>query len=597
MTLILATWNMELVTKNASLDALSHRGGLKMFKMKLNKLNGHAKEGIVCAIHKKTGDEIDKGETLLEIESNKGNMSVEAEGAGKILSIEVEVGAKVKIGDVLAEIEGEVSESKEVKNRGKFNYFGSLIKPQKKEIDTDITIIGGGPGGYVTALQAAKSGSKVVLIEKEKLGGTCLNLGCIPTKCFVRSSEVFENLKEAGKYGLHAENVSVDMKKVVERKNKVVDQLVNGIKYLLDKNNVQVIQGEGKIINKETVYVKERNTENTIKTKNIIIATGSETANLPIPGINLENVITSNEALDIKKLPKSLVIVGGGIIGMEFAFIFNSFGVEVSVIEYLDNILSVLDEDVYEEISNIAKEKGIKVYTGSKVEEIMEDENKGCIVAFTKDDKKKFICSEKVLMAVGRKPNLGNLDIEELGIELNDNKRGIKVNEKMQTSVSNIYAIGDVTNKIQLAHVASHQGIIAVKNILGESIDMDYDVIPSAIFTNPEIAVVGLSEKQAKDKDLDIQVGKFPFEANGKALTLGESKGFIKIIKDQATDKIIGGAIIGPHATDLIAEIALALKNGLKSEDIIETIHAHPTTAEAVHESALAAEGGAIHFG
>lgn len=568
-----------------------------MFKIKLNKLNGHAKEGIVCAIHKKIGDEIDKGETLLEIESNKGNMSVEAEGAGKILSIEVEVGARVKIGDVLAEIEGEALESKKEQNKGKFNYFGNLIKPQKKEIEADVTIIGAGPGGYVTALQAAKSGAKVVLIEKKKLGGTCLNLGCIPTKCFVRSSEVFENLKEAEKYGLHAENISVDMKKVVARKNKVVDQLVNGIKYLLDKNNIQVIQGEGKIINRETVYAKERNIENTIKTKNIIIATGSEAANLPIPGVNLKNVITSNEALDIEKLPKSLAIVGGGIIGMEFAFIFNSFGVEVSVIEYLDNILSILDEDVYTEISNIAKEKGIKIYTGSKLEEIMEDENKECIVAFTQGDKKKFICSEKVLMAVGRKPNLGNLDIEKLDIELNDNKRGIKVNKKMQTSVSNIYAIGDVTNKIQLAHLASHQGIIAVKNILGESIDMDYDVIPSAIFTNPEIAVVGLSEKQARDKGLDIQIGKFPFEANGKALTIGESKGFIKLIKDKATDEIIGGSIIGPHATDLIAEISLALKNGLKAEDIIETIHAHPTTAEVVHESALATEGGAIHFG
>lgn len=567
-----------------------------MAKIKLNKLTGHAKEGIIGAINKKIGDTINSGETLLEIESNKGNISVESEVSGKILAIEVEVGSKVKIGDVLAEIEGEASESKETKSKGKFDYFGSLMKPQKKEINTDITIIGGGPGGYVTALQAAKLGANVVLIEKEKLGGTCLNWGCIPTKCFVRSSEVFENLKEAEKYGLQAENVSVDMKKVVERKNKVVTQLVDGIKYLLDKNHVKVLQGKGEIINKETVYVKERNVENTIKTKNIIIATGSKTFTLPIPGVDLENVITSNEALDITSLPKSLVIVGGGIIGMEFAFIFNSFGVEVSVIEYLDNILSVLDEDVYEEITNIAIEKGINIYTGSRVEEIMESENKECIVVFSKDDKKKFICSEKVLMAVGRKPYLGNLDIEKLGVELNDNKKGIKVNEKMQTSVSNIYAIGDVTNKIQLAHVASHQGIIAVKNILGEGVDMNYDVVPSGIFTNPEIAVVGLGEKEAMDKGLDIQVGKFPFEANGKALTIGESKGFIKLIKDKATGKIIGGSIIGPHATDLIAEVALAVKNGLKAEDIIETIHAHPTTAEAVHESALATEGGAIHF-
>lgn len=567
-----------------------------MFEIKLNKLNGHAKEGKIGKIHKTVGDIINKGETLLEIESNKGNMSIDSEGTGKILSLQVETGTTVKIGDLLAKIEGEGAESCESNSKGKFNYFGGLLKPQKKEIDTDITIIGGGPGGYVAAIQAAKMGAKVVLIEKEKLGGTCLNLGCIPTKCLVRSSEVFENLKEAEKYGLYAENPKVDMKKVVERKNSIVTQLVDGIKYLLDKNNVKVIYGEGEIIDKETVYAKERNTENTIKTKNIIIATGSEIANLPIPGIDLEDVITSNEALDIKELPKRLVIVGGGIIGMEFAFIFNSFGVEVTVIEYLDDILAILDEDVHKEITSIAIEKGIKIYTGSKVEEIIKSENKEYIVAFTKNEEKKLICSDKVLIAVGRKPYIGNLNIEKLGIELNDNKKGIKVNEKMQTNIPSIYAIGDITNKIQLAHVASHQGIVAVKNILGENIEMEYDVVPSAIFTNPEIAVVGIGEKEAKEKDLKVKVAKFPFQANGKALTLGESKGFIKLIKDRDTNKIIGGTIIGPHATDLIAEVTLAVKKGLTAEDIIETIHAHPTTAESIHEAALATEGGAIHF-
>lgn len=567
-----------------------------MFEIKLNKLNGHAKEGKIGKIHKAVGDVINEGEALLEIESNKGNMSINAEGTGKIVSIQVEAGSTVKIGDLLAKVEGEVTESSETNSKGKFNYFGGLLKPQKKEIDTDITIIGGGPGGYVAAIQAAKMGAKVVLIEKEKLGGTCLNLGCIPTKCFVRSSEVFENLKEAEKYGLYAENPRVDMKKVVERKNSVVTQLVDGIKYLLDKNNVKVIYGEGEIIDQETVYVKERNTENTIKTKNIIIATGSEIAKLPIPGIDLEDVITSNEALGIKELPKRLVIVGGGIIGMEFAFIFNSFGVEVTVIEYLEDILAILDEDVHKEITSIAIEKGINIFTGSKVEEIIKSENNECIVAFTKNDEKKLICADKVLIAVGRKPYIGNIDVEKLGIELNDNKKGIKVNDNMQTNIPNIYAIGDITNKIQLAHVASHQGIVAVKNILGENIEMEYDVVPSAIFTNPEIAVVGINEKEAKEKDMKVKVAKFPFQANGKALTLGESKGFIKLIKDIATNKIIGGTIIGPHATDLIAEVTLAVKKGLTAEDIIETIHAHPTTAESIHEAALATEGGAIHF-
>lgn len=567
-----------------------------MVEIKLEKISGHAKDGKVGKIHKKVGENINEGEVLLEIESNKGNVSVKSNATGKILNIEVEEGSVVKIGDVLAKIEGEVFRKDTSSNQGNYNYFGSLLKPQKREINADITIIGGGPGGYVAAIQAGKLGANVILIEKEKLGGTCLNWGCIPTKCFVRSAEVYDNLKEAEKYGLYAENVSVNIKKVVQRKDMIVGQLVEGIGYLLEKNNVKVLKGTGEIIDKETVYVKEGRVETTIKTKNIIIATGSETAAIPIPGVDNKNVMTSSDALRLDELPKRLVIVGGGIIGMEFAFIFNSFGVDVSVVEYLDNILAILDDDVCDEITQIAKEKGIKIHTASKVENILESENGECIVSFSKDEVKKYICADKVLMAVGRKPFLGALHIEELGIELNDNKRGIKVNDKMQTSIPNIYAIGDVTDKIQLAHVASHQGIIAVKNIMGEDIDMDYSVVPSAIFTKPEIAVVGISEKDAKEKGIDIEVGKFPFAANGKALTLGESRGFVKIIKEKSTGKVIGGVIIGPHATDLIAEVTLAVKNGLTVEQIIETIHAHPTTAESIHEGALASEGGALHF-
>lgn len=569
-------------------------------EIKLEKLSGHAKEAKVGKVHKNAGDSVNPGDILFDIESNKGNMTIKSTSTGKIASIEVEEGSVVKIGTLLAKIEGEISKeiptNKTTNNKGNYNYFSGLLKPQKKELESDITILGGGPGGYVAAIQASKLGAKVVLIEKENLGGTCLNRGCIPTKAFVRSSEVYRNFKEAEEYGLFANNVSVKMKKVVARKNNIVDQLVQGIDYLLEKNNVTVIKGIGEIKDKETVYVKNDKLEATIKSKHIIIATGSKTSTLPIQGVNLENVITSKEALNLDTLPDQLVIVGGGVIGMEFAFIYANLGVNVSVIEYMDNILSACDQDICEEISQIARELGIKIFTKSKVESIAESEDGKCVISFSKDENLKLITANKVLMAVGRQPVIDGIDTNKLGLELNDNKRGIKVNQNMQTNIPNIYAIGDVTNIIQLAHVASHQGIIAVKNILGENMKMDYNVVPSAIFTHPEIAMVGISEKIAEKEAMDITIGKFPFAANGKALTLSESNGFVKIIKDKSTGKIVGGAIIGPHATDLIAEITLAVKNELTAEQIAETIHAHPTTAESIHEAVLATEGGALHF-
>lgn len=563
-----------------------------MIELRLNELPSNITEAKVTRVNITEDEDIQKGDLLFEVEANKTAIPIESDFEGKIKEIMVEEGQMIKLGDLLAVIDGEIINNKEeMSAEHEMDTSNSHNK-----IESDITIIGGGPGGYVAAIQAAKLGAKVVLVEKDTLGGTCLNRGCIPTKSLVRSAEIYKNLKEAEEFGCHAENVNLDIKKVIIRKNNVVNQLVQGIHYLLSKHKVQVISGTGKIQDKETVYVKKGMEEIIIKTKNIIIATGSKTSKLPIPGIDIENVIYSNEALELKELPNKLVIVGGGVIGMEFAFIFANFGVEVTVIEYLDEVLANLDRDITKEISRIAADKGIKIYTGSKVEEIIKSEDGQCIVSFTKDGEKKYVTTEKVLMAIGRVPYFDGLDIEKLGIELNDNGKGIKVNDKMETNIPGIYAIGDVTNKIQLAHVASHQGIIAVKNIMGKTCEMDYNCVPSAIFTDPEIAVVGVNEKTAEKEGIEIEVGKFPFVANGKALTLGESEGFIKIIKEKATGKIIGGAIIGPHATDLIAEITLAIKNGLTAEQIVETIHAHPTTAEVIHEAALAVEGGAIHF-
>jgi dihydrolipoamide dehydrogenase len=556
--------------------------------------NGEAR---VVRIFKKAGETVKAGEALFELEANKSNITVESEAEGKICKIMVEESQSVKAGDVLARIEGPpCPQAAAAEDTADFNYFGTLLKPQKQELECDITIIGGGPGGYVAAIQAAKMGAKVILIEKDVLGGTCLNRGCIPTKSLVRSAEIFKNLKEAENFGCQAENISVDIKNVIGRKNRVITQLVQGIEYILKKHDVRVIRGIGEIKDCNTVFVKEKAAEITIKTNNIIIATGSKSSSLPIPGKDLECVMDSSDALQMDELPEKMVIIGGGVIGMEFAFIFSGFGVDVTVVEFLDEVLAAFDSDIIEEISKIAKSKGIKIFTGSKVEQIIQGEDGQSIVVFSKDNEKKYISADKVLMAVGRQPSLDGLGVASLGLELNDKGRGIKVNEKMQTNIPNIYAIGDVTNRVLLAHVASHQGIVAVKNIMGVPSEIDYNVIPSAIFTDPEIAMVGIGEKAAKKQGIDVEVGKFPFAASGKALTMGESRGFVKIIKQKCTGKILGGAIIGPHATDLIAEIALAVKKGLTCEDVIETVHAHPTTAEAIHEAVLAAEGGAIHF-
>jgi dihydrolipoamide dehydrogenase len=565
-------------------------------EVKLEKSTNKNSETQITKILKKVGDSININDVLFEVESGKGVSTVNSKVQGIIMSINVEEGDIVNVDKVLAQIDGVQAPKAESTSPKTFNYFQNLVKPAKLEMESDITIIGGGPGGYVAAIHAAKLGAKVILIEKEKLGGTCLNWGCIPTKTLVRSAQVFNTLKRAEEFGCYAENIGIRMEKVIDRKNKVVAGLVQGIKYLMEKNNVKVINGIAEIADNETIIAKSSTQEITIKTRNIILATGSKSAMVPIVGIENKNVINSNDALSLVEVPKKLVIVGGGVIGMEFAYIFASFGAEVSVVEFMDQCLINCDEDICEENKRSAVKRGIKLYTTAKVEEICEAENDECIVHFIQDGKDKYITANKVLLSVGRNPYIEGLKLEKAGIELNHNKKGIKVNSKMQTNISNIYAVGDVTNIILLAHAASQQGIVAVNNIMGKSCDMDYTAVPSAIFTEPEIAMVGIGEKAAKLQGIEVEVGKFPFSANGKALSYGESNGFIKIIKDKNTEKLIGASIVGLHATDLIAELTLAIKNNLTVEAITETIHAHPTTAEVIHEAALSLEGGAIHF-
>ncbi|MCR2044354.1 dihydrolipoyl dehydrogenase [Anaerosalibacter massiliensis] len=554
------------------------------------------KSGKVVRVCKNVGDEIHSGEPLVAVEENKKTIDIYSNAEGIIKEINVKEGDKVKLGQLLVLIEGEIVEQKEVKkeSKGSFNYFEGIMSPIEEEIETKVTIIGSGPGGYVAAIKLAQMGADVVIVEKDSIGGTCLNRGCIPTKALVRSAEIYKNIQDANKYGCFSKEHGVNMDEVISRKDNIVAQLTGGIEHLLGSNNVKIITGVGEIVDENTVFVKSKRKETTIKTEDIIIATGSTVSRLPIPGIELDNVLKSDEALELIKLPEEIVIIGGGVIGMEFAFIYNSLGSKVTIVEFMPNILPSLDEDVQDTIREIAEDRGIKIYTDSKVDRILDDENHKCIVEFTNGEKK-FISTEKVLVSVGRQPYIEGLNLEKVKVELNENKKGVKVDHKMRTNIPNIYAIGDATGQVQLAHVASAQGIVAAKNIMGKESVIDYSNIPSAIFTDPEIATIGIDEKTAAKENIDVEIGKFPFMSNGKALTYGSTEGFVKIIVEKDSKKVIGAAIIGPNATDLINEVSIAISNELTIDYIIDTIHPHPTTSESIFEAALAAEGMCIH--
>ena len=559
----------------------------------LNKLQGEDKSAKVGKILIKPGDVIRAGDGLFNAESAKGNFLVKSEYEGTILNVLIEEGQQIKIGANIAEIQGDKVAKPKTQSGEKYSF--GLAKPKVESITCDIAVIGGGPGGYVAAIRAAQMGGNVVLIEKQKIGGTCLNSGCIPTKSFVKSAHLYEEVKRCAEFGIQADISGIDLARIVERKNGVVTSLTDGIKYLLNHWNVRLIEGEA-VISKDMISVKTNKIEATIHAKNIIIATGSSPARLNIPGADLPAVLTNEEILNLKEVPKSLTIIGGGVIGMEIAFIFNSFGSKVTVIEYLDEVLANFDEDVIEVISEACDQRGIKLNTKAKAEEIFLTDDQQVMTAFIKDGKKHFTVGDKVLMSVGRKANLDSLDLAALGVALNERQNGIKVDEHMATTNPSIYAIGDITNIIQLAHVASHQGIVAAENCMGKSSVMDYSAIPSAVFLSPEFGMVGLCEKEAKRAGIPYQVSKFPFRANGKALSQGEDRGFVKILYDEKEHNILGAAVIGPGATDLVSNFTYFIHSKTDYRTLSHTVFAHPTTAESVHEAILGITGEAIHF-
>lgn len=458
----------------------------------------------------------------------------------------------------------------------------------------DVTIIGGGPGGYVAAIRAAQMGGKVALFEAAGLGGTCLNVGCIPTKTLFRSAEVLHWAREASAFGISTGEISLSFPAVMARQVQVVSQLVSGVEQLLKANGVAYYPGKASILAPDTVGVSRADgTIEQILTRNIIIATGSSPAKPPVRGLDSPGVVTSDEVFGWEQLPSSLVIIGGGVIGIELACILNAFGTKVTVVEMMPLILPTVDEEIARRLTPILRRSGINIVTGAKVTEIAAGAEGGLAVSYETSAGAQSAFGERVLVATGRLPNFGGLNPGALGIE--HDRRGIKVDKRSRTNVPGIYAIGDVTGQIQLAHVASAQGIAAVEDIFGHGHDLNLEAVPGCVFSLPEAAGVGLTEKACKEAGISYSVSKFPFAALGKAVAMGETEGLVKIIADAQSGKILGVHIMGPHATDLIHEGALAVTMGATATDLVRTIHAHPTLSEAILEAAHGLIDGPIH--
>ncbi|WP_144529087.1 dihydrolipoyl dehydrogenase [Peribacillus simplex] len=459
----------------------------------------------------------------------------------------------------------------------------------------DVVIIGGGTGGYVAAIRASQLGLKTAVVEQGKLGGTCLHAGCIPSKALLRSAEIYSNAKNADKYGVIAPEVGLDFSKVQARKEEITERLFKGVQHLMKKGKIDVFEGKGSILQSRDVLVRFNNDEREtiLSSRNILIATGSRPRTLPGLEADGEYVMTSDEALQMKELPNSIIIVGGGVIGIEWASMLIDFGLEVTVIEYADRILPTEDKDISKEVQRLMKKKGVKIVTGAKVlPESLEKGDGVSIKAEYKGNDTSF-SAEKLLVSVGRLANIEGIRLENTKVEV---ERVIQTNEFYQTNEPSIYAIGDVIGGLQLAHVASHEGIIAIEHMAGEKpVPLDQSLVSKCIYSNPEVASVGLTEEDAKEKGYQIKTGKFSFRAIGKALVFGESDGFVKLVVEEESSKLLGAHMVGPHVTDMISEAGLARVLNATAMDIAHTIHPHPTLAEAIGEAALAVYGKEIH--
>ncbi len=564
-------------------------------------------EGQIIKWNKKEGDKVETGEILLEIMTDKTSMELEAEDSGYLIKIIKGDGETVPVTEVIGYIgaEGEVapegiskdtvetsenvSDKKEmepIKER-EIEERNTAVKSEKGEDEFDVVVIGGGPAGYVAAIRAAQVGGKVAVVEKSELGGTCLNRGCIPTKTFLKNAEIIEGIEMSSKRGIILENekFTVDMPKVVSLKNEIVKTLTNGVQGLLKSNSIKIFKGVAKINKDKDVVI---NGEKVLRTNKIILAGGSKVGSVNIPGIESKRVLTSDDILDLKELPKSLAVIGGGVVGVELGQAYLSFGSKVTVIEMMDRIVPGVDREASETLRKALEKKGMKILTSSKIKEITDEGDKLRIKLEDKED----VVAEKALLSIGRVPDLEA--VGELDLEMERGK--IKVDKYMETSVKGVYAPGDINGIKMLAHAAFRMGEVAAENaILGNHREIKLETTPSAIYTIPEVGMVGLTEEEAKEK-YDISVGKFAFVGNGRALASGDTTGFVKVIADKKYGEILGVHIVGQSAAEIINEASSLMAMEITVDEVIKTIHGHPTFSEALFEACADVLGEAIHL-
>lgn len=529
------------------------------------------------------GQTVALGDTLLQTETGKGSRPIKALFPCIIEKILCASGDAVSTGDVLFQVTGQ-EDTQEAQQ---------AVAKRKESMETDLLIIGAGPGGYVAAIHAAQNGLRVVLVEKDQLGGTCLNRGCIPTKALIHSGEVYAQAKKAGTFGIVCKEMALDYPAVQAHKDGVCDQLRQGISFLLSNQGVTLLQGEASFTNANMALVVGQSTETEVTARFILIASGSVPSGLGQLDLSLPVIMDSTAALQRPTLPKSITIIGGGVIGMEFAFCYRNLGVDVQVVEFQPRILPPFDEDVANEVAIQARKEKIRVLTGAGVTNIRMASTGEALVDYVKDGVNETAVSELVLVAVGRRAMIEGLGLEAAGVALTADQRRIAVDENLRTSCPNIYAVGDVSSAIQLAHLASHQGIQAVDAMLGK--DVLAEPIPSVVFTKPEVAMTGYSELDCQRDDRTYHVYKVPFSSNGRAKTLGVSTGFVKLLSAE-DGTVLGGAVVGPDAAALINTVTLAVKEKLSCDTLAAMIMPHPTTGETMGEAARMFSGKAIHW-
>lgn len=560
-------------------------------------------EGKIIRWLAQEGAQVEKGDYIFETETDKTSLEVDSLYSGTLLKIYYGEGSTVPVNEPVAFIGAEGEEIPErpapqepVKQAEKAKEIPVVTetpkpKPANKtgktecpagNFDFDLIVVGAGPGGYVAAIRAAQLGAKVAVVEKDSVGGTCLNRGCIPTKAYYASAKRYEDMKRAEEFGLKGDHIGFSWQAIRARKNEIVSKLVAGVAGLLKKNSITLLKGNASVKHPNEVLVDEK----AYTCAYILLATGAKPASVLKTQVKPMN---TNDVLDLEALPESMVIIGGGVIGCEMAGIMNSFGVEVTIVELLPQILPMTDEEVAAELHRKMEAKGVRILTGTTCEDITQ-ENKDYIVRLSNGE---TIRCNAVLEAVGRKPETGAVE----GLKLERNRKGyVVVDDMMRTSADYIYAIGDINGKFQLAHAASAQGILAAEHMFADRQDTEDQAIPSCIFTDLEIAYIGLTEAQAREKGLPVRTFKFPYSANGKALTLGETEGFVKVITDERWGEILGVHIIGAEASSLIEEAVMAMRCEATAQAAGSTIHAHPTLSETLMEAFLGASSGAIHF-